>query len=134
MSYENVEEFLRKMKIPQAASPRLLADDVMKKRYNHLIEEANEFAHSNAMSDLDGVVDSLIDVVYVALGTASMLGLTQDQWEDCFERVHIANMQKRAVKDEGGHKLGVEKPEGWEAPNFKGILEQEEEYPVNGEL
>ena len=128
--FTEIEEFLRKMKIKQAASPRLLDDAVMKKRYNHMIEEINEFAHSNAMSDLDQCVDALVDVVYVALGTAAMMGLNEDHFEDCFERVHLANMEKKAVKEEGGHKFGVVKPEGWEAPNFKGILEQEDEYPI----
>jgi len=128
--YTEIEDFLRKMKIKQAAQPTLLDNDVMMKRYNHMFEELSEFSHSNNMSDLDGCVDALIDLVYVALGTASMMGLSEDHWEDCFERVHLANMEKRAVQDKDGHKFGVEKPEGWEPPNFKGILEQEDEYPI----
>ena len=132
--YAHVEEFLRKMKIPQAASPRLLADDVMKKRYKHMSEELSEFAQSNAMSDLEGCCDALIDLVYVALGTSAMMGLNEDHWQDCFDRVHEANMQKYPGKSDDGHKFAVKKPEGWKAPSFKGILPDEEEYPIEGEL
>ena len=131
--YEQVEEFLRQVKIKQAAQPTLLDNETMVNRYNHMFEELSEFAQSNNMSDLHGCVDALVDLVYVALGTASMLGLNEDHWQDCFDRVHEANMQKKAGPIEG-HKFGVVKPEGWKAPSFKGILPDEEEYPIEGEL
>ena len=130
--YTEVEDFLRKVKIKQAAQPTLLDNDTMVNGYNHMFEELSEFAQSNNMSDLHGCVDALVDIVYVALGTASMMGLTEDHWEDCFERVHLANMTKKHGPVEG-HKFGVVKPDDFEAPNFKGILPTEGEYPYDGE-
>ena len=131
--YTQVEDFLRQVKIKQASSPKLLDNETMVNRYNHMAEELSEFAHSNNMSDLEGCVDALVDLVYVALGTASMMGLTEDHWEDCFERVHLANMTKKHGPIEG-HKFGVVKPDDFEPPNFKGILPDEEEYPIDKEL
>ena len=130
--YSQVEEFLRQVKIKQAAQPTLLDNDTMVNRYNHMFEELSEFAQSNNMSDLHGCVDALVDLVYVALGTASMMGLNEDHWEDCFERVHLANMTKKHGPVEG-HKFGVVKPDDFEAPNFKGILPTDKEYPYEGD-
>lgn len=130
--YTQVEDFLRKVKIAQAAQPTLLDNETMVNRYNHMFEELSEFAQSNNMSDLHGCVDALVDLVYVALGTASMMGLTEDHWEDCFERVHLANMTKKHGPVEG-HKFGVVKPDDFEAPSFKGILPTEAEYPYEGD-
>ena len=131
--YAHVEEFLRQVKIKQAAEPTLLDNEVMVNRYNHMFEELSEFAQSNNMSDLHGCVDALVDLVYVALGTASMMGLNEDHWQDCFDRVHEANMTKKHGPVEG-HKFGVVKPDNFKAPNFKGILPEENEYPIEGEL
>ena len=56
--YTEVEDFLRQVKIKQASSPKLLDNETMVNRYNHMAEELSEFAHSNNMSDLDGCVDA----------------------------------------------------------------------------
>jgi predicted HAD superfamily Cof-like phosphohydrolase len=120
--YTDTSEFLSHVDIKQAKGPNLLHDDIMKARHKHMIEEANEFVYSNNMSDLHGCVDALVDVIYVALGTANMMGLTEDEFAECWRRVHEANMAKTAVKDKDGHKLGVVKPKGWLAPDFADVL------------
>jgi predicted HAD superfamily Cof-like phosphohydrolase len=120
--YTDTSEFLSNVDIKQAQGPTLLIDDVMKARHKHMIEEANEFLYSNNMSDIHGCVDALIDVVYVALGTANMMGLTEEEFVECWRKVHIANMKKEAIKDKNGHKLGVVKPEGWLSPDFASVL------------
>ena len=87
-----------------------------------MIEEVNEFQYSNNMSDIHGCVDALIDVVYIALGTANMLGLNEDQWNECWDKVHAANMSKELSLDTEGHKLGVTKPANFIAPDFASVL------------
>lgn len=120
--YTDTSEFLSKMDIKQAQGPGLLPDDVMKARHKHMIEEVNEFVFSNNMSDLNGCVDALVDVIYVALGTANMMGLTEDEFAECWRRVHEANMKKESIEDIDGHKLGVVKPKGWLSPDFADVL------------
>jgi predicted HAD superfamily Cof-like phosphohydrolase len=71
--------------------------------------------------------DALIDLVYVALGTADLMGLP---WEKMFEEVQRANMAKERAKsaDESmaktgrGHVLDVVKPAGWTPPDHLPIL------------
>jgi predicted HAD superfamily Cof-like phosphohydrolase len=71
------------------------------------------------------MADALIDLVYVAMGTAHLLGLP---WEALWNEVQIANMRKvRAAADASDSKRGsafdVVKPPGWQPPNIKRILE-----------
>ena len=131
--YNDVNEFLNKVQIETQSEPQLLANHVMVNRFNHMQEELNEFQYANNMSDLHGCVDALIDLVYVALGTSKMMGLSEEQWTECFNRVHDANMQKTYGKVEG-HKFGVKKPDDWKAPNFNGVLPTDDEYPIDEEL
>lgn len=131
--YNDINDFLNKVQIETQATPQLLANEVMINRYNHMFEELSEFSQSNNMSDLHGCVDALVDLVYVALGTARMMGLSEQQWNECFKRVHDANMTKTYGKVEG-HKFGVKKPDNFQPPNFDGILPTDNEYPIEGEI
>ena len=119
--YQEVNTFINKMKIPVMSSPALLKNKVMADRLEHLKEEVEEFGYANNMSDLPGCVDALIDTVYVALGTAIMMGLDEDKFRECWLRVHQANMKKE-VKKIAGHKFGVSKPDGWQSPELGDIL------------
>ena len=119
--YTDVSKFLKKMNIATNKQPALLTDENVKMRYRHLMEESEELITAHNDQDLEGCVDALIDVVYVALGTAKMMGVSTEQWNRCFHRVHEANMEKYPG-DVTDHKVGVKKPVGWTAPNFNGIL------------
>ena len=69
-------------------------------------------------------IDGLVDVIYIALGSAIMMGLDlQPFWEE----VHGSNMRKvgadgKAHVREDGKIL---KPEGWEPPNIGKVFLQE---------
>lgn len=119
--YTDVAKFLKKMKIETNSKPTLLTDENVKMRYRHLMEESEELLTAHNDQDLEGCVDALIDVAYVALGTAKMMGLSTKQWEKCFNRVHSANMLKYPG-DVTDHKVGVKKPVGWKSPTFGDIL------------
>ena len=121
-NFTDTNKFLDKLGIKKSSGIALLPDDVMKARYMHMVEEVNEFQYSNNMSDMHGCVDALIDVVYIALGTANMLGLTEKQWNECWDKVHVANMSKEINIDASGHKLGVTKPANFIAPDFAHVL------------
>jgi predicted HAD superfamily Cof-like phosphohydrolase len=64
--------------------------------------------------------DALIDIVYVALGTAYLQGFP---WQRGWLEVQIANMAKRRAVDGEGRGTGdIRKPEGWKAPDIEGVL------------
>lgn len=76
--------------------------------------------------DHAGMFDALIDEVYVALGTAHLLGYP---WQEGWDRVQTANMAKVRAKADGsdslrGSSFDVVKPEGWVAPDIAGLLRE----------
>lgn len=69
--------------------------------------------------------DGLIDLVYVAYGTAHLLGYP---WAAGWERVQEANMAKvraqSADQSTRGSTYDVVKPPGWKKPDIEGLLQQ----------
>jgi predicted HAD superfamily Cof-like phosphohydrolase len=102
-----------------------------------LQEELNEYKKSVAMGagsqllDPDNVhshmaqaLDGLVDLVYVALGTAYLHGF---DFREAWRRVHFANMNKvRASQDGSDSKRGssydVIKPPGWRPPDHSDLV------------
>jgi predicted HAD superfamily Cof-like phosphohydrolase len=89
-------------------------------------EVTNEVQITQVRNEVDhaGMFDALIDEVYVAMGTAHLLGYP---WQVGWNAVQTANMQKvRAAKDGSDSKRGssfdVVKPEGWTAPDIETLL------------
>lgn len=70
--------------------------------------------------DMAGQADALVDLVYVALGTAVMLGLP---WDWLWNDVQRANMAKVRGMTHRGHKVDVTKPPGWQGPQTQRILD-----------
>lgn len=83
-------------------------------RIKFLEEELNEMKTANSADD---VVDALIDLCVVAIGTLDAFDV--DSYE-AWDRVHAANMAKEVgVKASRPNPLNLPdliKPEGWEAP------------------
>lgn len=128
--YEDVGEFHQKFKLPLAKIKggerrcQLLGVHDYSYRSDFLREELAEFHESWAKADLAGCADALVDLVWVALGTAHYMGLPFDAlWAE----VKRANMAK-VLRTDGDvtHKRGavetIRKPEGWEPPDVEGIL------------
>ena len=94
-------------------------------RINFLQEELDEMraavaAKDNGLSSADDVVDALIDLCVVAIGTLNAFDVdTYAAWD----RVHFANMKKEiGIKESRPNPLGLPdlvKPEGWQAPTHK---------------
>lgn len=99
-------------------------EELMGFRIKFLREELQEFEDGYAEQDIAQMADALIDLVYVAMGTAHFLGLP---WQELWNEVQAANMAKiRAAKDGSDSKRGssfdVVKPEGWTPPNIENTL------------
>ena len=90
-----------------------------------LFEEMQELVDGFEADDLEEQFDALIDLVYVALGTAWMLGVP---FGEGWSRVHRANMKKVRCDDEFDprskrmHKFDVVKPEGWVSPDLSDLV------------
>jgi predicted HAD superfamily Cof-like phosphohydrolase len=111
---QDVHDFQDKFKLPQPSTPRELNEEDFRFRYDFMVEELTEYIDARAEGNLEKQLDSLVDLVYVALGTALWHGFDFDA---AWDRVHKANMEKHAGLPTGRHgSLDVSKPPGWTAP------------------
>jgi len=93
-------------------------------RINFLQEELDEMkkaAPQNQPVDAEEIVDALIDLCVVAIGTLDLFEV--DSYE-AWNKVLMANLNKKVgIKKERPNPWGLPdliKPEGWEAPSHKG--------------
>ena len=120
----DIKEFHAKFDLKGAEFPVRLSPEVAHFRIKFMQEELNEYIDAVAYEDLVGQLDALVDLVYVALGTAYLQGLPfQAAWDE----VHACNMRKVKAGPNGeGSKRGsphdVIKPEGWKGPDYSNIL------------
>ena len=86
-------------------------------RIKFLEEEMNELSTAETADD---VVDALIDLCVVAIGTLDLFDVSASI---AWDRVHEANMNKQVgIKESRPNPLGLPdliKPEGWTAPSHK---------------
>ena len=84
-------------------------------------EELDEMKIAAQASDAEEVVDALIDLCVVAIGTLDAYGVNAYK---AWDEVHTANMTKEVgVKESRPNPLGLPdlvKPEGWTAPSHAG--------------
>ena len=115
LGYSNVLELHAKFGLPIGERPAMLTHELFGKRSTFMMEELVEFQEAHWERDLVKAADSLLDLVYVAKGTAVCMGLP---WEALWRHVHAANMRKSVVgSGDGGHKFHLGKPPGWVSPN-----------------
>jgi predicted HAD superfamily Cof-like phosphohydrolase len=94
---------------------------LMEFRYDFLYEElVREGRKAINEKDFEEIVDFLIDLSVVAIGTLDLMNVdAQKAWD----RVHEANMsKKRGIKPGRPNPLGLPdlmKPEGWKAPSHE---------------
>lgn len=134
--YNAVKEFHEKFQIPCSDKPSLPAGEMAAFRAGFMQEELDEYNRAVAQGDMAGVLDALVDLVYVAMGTAVIHGLP---FEKAFGAVHTANMAKiraeRATDSKRGTTFDVVKPAGWVAPDIQAIIDEamaEVKYPAAG--
>lgn len=128
--YRLVGDFHRKFGLPTGdidPSPKMVDNETFLFRYQFLMEELMELVSSHRQMDIVGVADALVDLVYVALGTAHMYGIPFDR---VFDEVQRSNMEKERSTGGGdgrskrGSSLDVVKPEGWSPPDIRSIIEE----------
>ena len=92
---KEIDAFLTKFGLGYDGGPRSLPSNTRKERIRHMIEEIREYDKATTVED---ELDALVDIVYLAVGTACMQGL---DFDEAFKRVHHANMRK--VRPEGNN-------------------------------
>jgi predicted HAD superfamily Cof-like phosphohydrolase len=146
---QDVEDFHTKFSVDYVGPPRLLPHDLAAFRELFLDEERAEYQEhiKRCENDLDGgfggfdndnfthhladAFDSLIDLVYVALGTAHLHGF---DFRRGWQRVHRANMRKMKAGEKGegskrGSKHDIIKPKGWTAPDHTDLVRNHAHLP-----
>jgi predicted HAD superfamily Cof-like phosphohydrolase len=131
--FADVGAFHKKFGLPgrhEKLAPHLLIPDVEEFRVGHMSEELREYVDACEAGDLAKAADALVDLIYVALGTAQMMHVPFDE---CWGEVQRANMAKvRATsaddpRSKRAHRFDVVKPEGWKPPDIEGILKNHSE-------
>jgi len=125
--FEMVGNFHRKFGLPVAGenenTPHLVPANIVAFRKAFLREELNELETAICCDDIVEIADALVDIVYVALGTAHHYGLPFDE---LFDEVQRSNMLKErassAVQSKRNSVFDVIKPDNWEPPNLYDII------------
>ena len=117
--FKDVKDFHQKFGLLCHDTPGHLSRRKLGERIEFLSEELNEFIEACKTQDLAEQADALVDLVYVALGTAVMLGLP---WDELWADVQRANMAKVRGVGKRGHAVDCVKPPGWSPPQGHAIL------------
>jgi len=132
-NFDDVTDFHFKFDVPTSPVPAWLDLQAMQFRTRFLQEELDEFGEAYLDGDLNKAFDALLDLAYVAFGTAHMMGLP---WQQGWDRVQDANMRKvRAssaydARSTRKSTLDVVKPEGWKAPDHGDLVRPDDGKPV----
>lgn len=126
-NFQDVQDFHDKYGIERPLIPTLPTDELFNFRLKFMQEEIDEFeaAYLDVKTGVIGeahamheMADALVDLVYVAMGTADMMGIP---WQAIWDEVQRANMSKiraqSADQSKRGTALDVIKPIGWKAPD-----------------
>ena len=133
-NFTDVGDFHEKFDLPRTSSCRPQPDDnlapeLIPFRAKFLQEELDEFNEGREQGDHAQMFDALLDLVYVAMGTAHLLNYP---WEAGWDAVQAANMAKVRTRNEADSKRGsswdVVKPKGWVAPDIDAILYGGEDF------
>lgn len=132
---KDIRDFHQKFGLGYSGTPRHLSTEEAEFRSQFHFEEAGEFLEGVVELDKAKQLDALVDLVYVALGTAYRMGLPFDK---AWDRVHAANMSKQMAANSSeskrGFHLDVVKPEGWAPPVLDDLVEARAENRTGTQL
>ena len=105
--------------------------EMLKERIIYLNEEMCELLKAIDDEDLSEVGDALVDLVYIAKGSALALGMN---WDRMWAEVHRSNMSKEVARTPEQSKRGivgdVYKPDGWTGPDIATAMQWEPKMSV----
>lgn len=105
--------------------PRELPASLASLRMKLIREEAEELCAAIERGELHEQLDAIVDLIYVAIGTATQAGMGDVLWA-AFQRVHRANMGKVPAPAREASKRDsvrdVIKPEGWRPADLRDLV------------
>jgi len=141
---------------PQSEKPTMIDLNLMKMRLNFMLEELKEVAECSGfelqegkfslvpqiaenlyqISEAEGILDGLVDLQVVLLGTAYLLGFLRNApnrpddgivsktfFERAWDEVWKKNMQKvPGMREKRGHQMDLIKPAGWTSPDLSDLV------------
>ena len=114
-----IELFHKKFGLEKASIPQLVDQECMDFRIKFMEEELQEFREAVENKDKVKAFDALLDLVYVAMGTAYLCNFP---WKAGWQYVQHANMQKKRVnhasESKRGSQFDIVKPNGWVSPDI----------------
>ena len=123
--FDDVKDFHVKFGLPSPSSPQPLSEHLNSFRTGFMHEELGEYMDAVRDGDLEKQLDSLVDLVYVACGTAVMHGF---DFNEAWRRVHEANLKKVRVERLDDSKrastFDVVKPAGWQHPDLFDLVQE----------
>ncbi len=123
-NFRDVQEFNFKFGLYYDGPPKPLTDEMQAYRIKFMQEELNEYSKACITGDMEGQFDALLDLVYVAMGTAVFHGFP---WQAGWDEVQRANLSKVRATHQSQSKRGtvydVIKPPEWRSPDIAGVLE-----------
>ena len=129
---KDIDSFHKKYKFEKNEKVGIPDDnELVNFRTSFLMEELAEYTQAITKKDAAGALDALVDIVYIALGTAWLFNLP---FEKAWNEVQKANMSKVRAKSKSkkrGTAFDVIKPQGWQAPNIERIIEEERDMNEN---
>ena len=125
---KDIDSFHKKFKFEKNDNVVIPDDnELVNFRTSFLMEELAEYTNAITKKDSAAALDALVDIVYIALGTAWLFNLP---FEKAWNEVQKANMSKIRTKSKSkkrGTSFDVVKPKGWIAPDIEQIIEEERE-------
>ena len=125
---KDIDQFHKKFKFEKNLKVGIPDDnELVNFRTSFLMEELAEYTQAITKKDAAGALDALVDIVYIALGTAWLFNLP---FEKAWNEVQKANMSKIRTKSKSkkrGTSFDVIKPKGWIPPDIEQIIEEERE-------
>ena len=83
------------------------------------------------------IIDGLLDLVYVALGTLDLMHLNEDQIRDHWADIQRANISKERStsandpRSKRKNSLDIVKPDGWKGPDHKSVMDKHIQLAFN---
>ena len=140
---QDIADFHNRFGLTYEGKPRALPKKLADFRIDFIREEHREYItashqlglltsgdspldEAEITHQLEEQFDALIDMVYVILGAAYLHGY-EKRWQEGWDRVHYANMQKIRADSENTSKrdgeFDVVKPKGWRPPSHTDLVE-----------
>lgn len=112
------------IRYPFPKRPEALSPDRIEWAKTVLGEELRELGEAKTPAEQ---ADALLDLTYFAIGRLCEMGLSADQIDIAFERIHLANMEKvSGLKPSRALSQGVGydaiKPPGWQEPDLSDLF------------